>query len=76
MTVTWTSRSGNYCRGIHSNGVGAWFVRDADNGWQQLYGTTPPAEVLDEYAADHEPPTGYEADFEFHPWSAYAYGGF
>lgn len=46
-TWIWTSPGGTYRYGRHANGVEAWFVSCiGGNGWQQLYGTYPPADVL------------------------------
>lgn len=51
MKPIWTSPSGNYQLRELPGGLWAWFVKAiGGDGWQQLYGTYPPASVVEEFA--------------------------
>lgn len=49
MTVEWVSKSGNYARCRHANGVEFWAVMAEGGTWQQLFGFGPTADVVAEY---------------------------
>lgn len=50
LTTIWTCPSGVYQLRTSETGKWAWFVKCGADDWQQLYGTYPPATVVEEFA--------------------------